>query len=329
MSTSVVAKLLAVSTGVFSSALATLHWKFGIKLRSNFGPNKRKKIENTVCANDSGTLPTTFSICSHNIWCSFVYGGPKRKKRLQLLVDNIAKDQPDVICLQEMFVFSLGPFVICGDFDYLHHQLVHSLGYTHYSNPTQSLPSLFGGNNGLMIYSKHRLHSCDSYAFDTNIRRHFSAKGWLSASIKLSESNDQKINIINTHLEHANRDYILGQLNVLKHQVNNTDTFNVCLGDFNICSNHTFQENYSTSHRLYDILSNVMTERGLPYDLFNNEERTFRITKEEPSASYDHMFVNQELKNKIVSTHLLDYHDTNLVASDHYGLLVHIDQSKS
>eukprot|EP01084_Bolivina_argentea_P152726 266360_1 len=229
-----------------------------------------------------------------------------------------------------MFIFALGPFILCGDFEYLHKQLVNNLGYTYYSNPKQTLPKIFGGNNGLMIYSKYKLDSCNSYSFNTNIRRFFSAKGWISTNIKLLESENEKITIINTHLEHSNRNYKLKQLETLSTQINcDKSKYRICLGDFNICSRHTFEEEYESPNRLYDILSDSMNEKGLKYDLFNDVERTFRVTDKEPNSCYDHIFVDESVARMITATYIKDYHDkkNDIVMSDHYGLMIDIKQN--
>ena len=326
---SVVTKFMAASTGLLTSGLATLHYKFGLRLRNiNLDSDNQdlKKMEN----NDIG-LPSKFSILSQNTWCSFVYGGPKRKQRLQLLIDNISKDNPDILCLQEMFMFALGPFLVCGDFKYLHDELVNNMGYKYYSDPKQTLPTIWGGNNGLMIYSKYKINECKSYSFDNKIRRRFSAKGWISAKLKMD--NDDTLQIINTHLEHSNRDYKLKQLDVIKETINNDDNGNdkyrMCLGDFNICSRHTFENDYQRPKRLYDILETIMSDNGLKYDLFNGVERTFRKTKEEPHSCWDHIFVNQNVKSIVDGTYVMDYSDDDLNMSDHYGLLVEMDRDLS
>ena len=321
-------KFVGFSTGFCTSALVTLHYKFGLRLRNiDFEGDQSKNLEN-----NGNALPTKFSILSQNTWCSFVYGGTERQKRLKILIDNIKTDNPDILCLQEMFIFALGPFLICGDFEYLHNELVNNLGYKYYSNPKETLPTIWGGNNGLMVYSKYAMNECRSYAFDTKIRRRFSAKGWITTKIKTSESNDDTLHLINTHLEHRNRDFKLKQLDVLNNEIKggDSDKYRICLGDFNVCSRYTFEDDYEKPDRLYDILENMMKENDLKYDLYNGVERTFRMTKEEPNACYDHVFVNKSVKDIVDGTYIMDYSDdnTDLVMSDHYGLLTEIDQNK-
>ena len=140
-----------------------------------------------------------------------------------------------------------------------------------------------------------------------------------------------RLSLINTHLEHEKRDYKLSQLRVIDEQLqcNEGNTMRVCLGDFNICSNHTFESRYRDGDRLYNILEDLMTANGMEHDLIKDDERTFRVTEKEPNAAYDHVFVNQKMKDAVVSTQIVDYSDTenDVVASDHYGLLVTVDMN--
>lgn len=197
------------ATSVFAlagSTLLFLHLKFGMRL-INYAITK----ENTT--NDRKLLPSQFSILSQNIWCSFFSFGAYRQKRLQLLFDNITKDNPDIICLQEMFIFSIGfcGVMLSGDFEYLHQRLL-SIGYHFFNNPLETLP-FFGCNSGLMIYSKYAMKETKGEAFDIKHRRYISCKGYLNAVFSVEVKEEQRIlNIVNTHLEHENADYKISQI---------------------------------------------------------------------------------------------------------------------
>lgn len=103
---------------------------------------------------------------------------------------------------------------------------------------------------------------------------------------------------------------------------------NYCMvtGDFNICSHGTWEQHLAKEDQLYTALTNSMARCGLVTDLFLNVDRTFRqnITEMDVDSCYDHAFVNDLLKNNIVSAKIVDKQneDKSLFVSDHYGLAI-------
>lgn len=259
----------------------------------------------------------SLKILSHNIWCVFIKGGSNRKQRLQILIANIKKDDPQIICLQEMHLFGIGPFLVCGDFLFLSKELT-SIGYEYYTNPKRSTP-LFGNNSGLMIFSKFPI-----LEYHTNIfqhRRFGRFKGFIDARIALSSEMNDEIFVINTHLEHKNRNMQLQQMKEisdhssyawLKCRANGRCAL-IC-GDFNVCSN------YSNGNAYDELESYMLKGLGMVVDLYSDVWSTKRVSKKQ---ALDHMFINHQLNVYFHECKLVDYRndDREVVCSDHYGLL--------
>merc|ERR1719150_964649 len=95
------------------------------------------------------------------------------------------------------------------------------------------------------------------------------------------------------------------------------------MGDFNICSNGSWEESLSKDQRLYTILSSKLSEQcNLNHDIFGQENRSFRYElKERPNAMYDHMFVTNALKTVNTNALIKDWKERDTVVSDHFGLL--------
>ena len=238
--------VIAVSVGLLTVnciVLYKLHCKYGVRFRSiklSQEANDMPKRYNMTMKSKSKQI----KILSQNIWCVFFRGGgPERNKRLKILIDNVAKDNPDIICLQEMHLIGLGPLLLCGDYLFVKENLI-KLGYIHHSDPKESTP-FFGSSSGCVIFSKYPIITSSSNIFKN--RRIFRCKGWIYTHISISNNIDFKI--VNTHLETFDFDMRFEQMkeitndideNVINRHKNDTQSFILCLGDFNVCSNGNY-----------------------------------------------------------------------------------------
>lgn len=333
--------------------------------------------------------PTKVGILSQNVWCVFVVGGAKRRKRLKILIENIAAsiDDIDIICLQEMCLLGLGLFMACGDFQFVRKHLI-KLGFIYHSDPKQGAP-YFGSSNGTVIFSKYPMYNIYESCFDSKYRRFGRWKGYVSCLIKLGTNNsimddisigiDQNgvgsisnpnsrssnvITVVNTHLEPFNTNYKRLQIAELCNHVTNciqdskdsvivrnsninvenngvNDGFKaVCMGDFNICSNFSWDSHVPMHQRLYFQLENTMKQIGMNFDLFKGYSNTYRDMseykskkckirkskskrKKKGSETIDHMFVSDEMKKNVILQETVDYKNNNgCIMSDHLGLYV-------
>ncbi|ETO26338.1 hypothetical protein RFI_10798 [Reticulomyxa filosa] len=344
--------------GVFGCGLAVLHQRFGLSWRKNdlyFLKKSEKEYSPTLV--EAQNHPNSHSnnavkILCQNTWLSYFAGGPERE----------ARRYPDIVCLQELFLFGVGPFwIMTSEFESIYNHLVNHLGYTYTTNPYQTLP-LFGQNNGLMIFSKIPLDNLANRSFALNTRRLFTQKGLLATRVCVGDNN---ILLINTHLEHRNNRYKLGQIQQIKEEVQELlkkfpamQRYQCILGDFNICSNYTFEKNElhrspseawslhnfwerlttGEKHKengheevkfLYDKLVRTMAnELYLPHDVFIEKkcvDRTYRVqsgNSVETEACYDHVFMNDTLFDCVKDLQVVDYQENGLAMSDHFGLMV-------
>ena len=189
---------IAVSSVVISG-IAALHLIYGIRFRwTNLGQqNQNKDIQIEPLLAHPATQ--RISILTQNIWCVFFNGGMQRRKRLRILIDCIARDEPDIIALQEMSVLGLGFILLCGDYLYVQKKLI-KMGYIYHTDPKLSTP-YFGSSSGCVIFSKYPI--TDSSANVFKHRRIARCKGWIFAQISIPNIHDLKIT--NTHLEHRDR----------------------------------------------------------------------------------------------------------------------------
>merc|ERR1719245_1068453 len=135
-------------------------------------------------------LPNKFRILSQNVWCIFGVGGSRKKERLKLLMEQIKKEQPEIICFQELFVFScLYINVLQEELTYIDTELV-KLGYIYNNKQTESF--LFGISNGLMMYSKYKFEECKLESYNNehlSFPKNIINKGLIGGIFKLNNQS--------------------------------------------------------------------------------------------------------------------------------------------
>ena len=337
--------------------LGTLHLGYGLRLRSYCLAPPSTEESNSITEKSSNVespkpsgLPTNFSLLTHNIWLIFFIGGSKRRKRIDILIENIKIQEKEnnlqVLCIQEAFIFALSPFfMLCGDFEYLAKKL-SEIGFIYYTDPKDSLPPYIGINSGLVTFSKQPIYKYKCHTFKSQRLAKYVKRGCVLTVFKLNDNENQETEmmVVNTHFENIVAKYKIDQMNevadVIKEYRSENDIDgnddNVCLlscGDFNICSNGTWELKIPKKQRLYQKLCDTFAKNGLNYDCVNELEisgieRTFRQTKVDYQASYDHVFMTEKLKEMIVKTQVQDYKQGDTVMSDHYGILVKFQRNK-
>eukprot|EP00494_Astrolonche_serrata_P023908 UN24166 len=113
--------------------------------------------------------------------------------RIYKLVQWIREEDPDVCLLQEIFLVRVGPFCYGREL-YLLVEELQRIGYSCFSNPQDSLPTLFGQNSGLLIASKIPFDFSDKVY---SITKEINNKGFTGGRFSLGE---QELYIITTHL---------------------------------------------------------------------------------------------------------------------------------
>jgi len=256
-------------------------------------------------------------------------GGPNFKDRLELFARQ-ARNY-DVLLLQEMFLVSIGPFVLPNDVDWFVKRMQQE-GFSYTTDPTTSCPSFFGQNNGLLILSKLPIRETTNVSFKGKNRRFLSFKGWLEVELMF---NDEclPLKMITTHLEHAKEDLKCQQLHeVFESVLENDQTRTIICGDFNT------GPNIPELRKSYKTFTSLISKYDL-VDLFPGPEKTYRdeikkrakTTVKNPRFAIDHMLLTNDLSRGVVcdSTRIVEHkelRDGELVyASDHKGIHFTLD----
>lgn len=142
------------------------------------------------------------------------------KRRLNLLVAFIKKENPDIVTLQEVW---LNRYV-----DYLHKRLPDYFAF--YSH------SFFFNKTGLLTLTKIKPLNSEVFYFPFTKKHNFTEllchKGYLRLTLKLSNS---KLDLINTHLyasfSHASINIPPGQFEIVSKKLNKNS---ILCGDFNL-----------------------------------------------------------------------------------------------
>eukprot|EP01083_Nonionella_stella_P295432 1004116_1 len=218
--------------------------------------------------------------------------------------------------------------LICGDLYFANTEL-SKLGYVVSSDPKQSLPRWFGFNSGLMLYSKIPSQASGAFPYNAThlpFPKSLVCRGLIYGIYQIN-THDQLL-VVNTHFENAVRPAKLSEIEDLAHCLNtklncNGIKYVIVMGDFNICSNDSWELNIDKEKRLYRTLSDTLRDVcGLQYDLFRDCQRSFRYElTERPNAVYDHMFVNENLHKTTVQQEVKDWVENGLAMSDHFGLM--------
>mmetsp|Transcript_7972 Transcript_7972/g.18476 ORF Transcript_7972/g.18476 Transcript_7972/m.18476 type:complete len:349 (+) Transcript_7972:123-1169(+) len=281
---------------------------------------------------DNGKM--TVTMLSHNVWCHYLqqWYAPSSSKRLSGLLSAIDKGDYDVVCVQELFLFRLGPFCISDNYEQFSRGMSR-LGYIHQTDPRPSLP-LLGQNNGLCIFSKLPFTSPPvSQDFATSGEL-VCTKGFSRATI---EFRGAPLHIVTTHMDSKKKPKNVKEIqageiaSALQPLLASTSSKRqvrcVVAGDFNICSRGTKDD--GTQYRVLKAALAPMTD---VYDGPEIASTRRPDTKpwargkkkgKEGGAAIDHVFVSQGLECD--SPNVTDIRCSDgTVVSDHLGLEVEL-----
>lgn len=272
------------------------------------------------------------TIVSQNMWNSFYAGGPQREKRLEAfrkLLETQGK-AVEILVLQEMFAFGLGPFCDKSEVELLQ-EWTTDLGFVHQTSPLVTMPWL-GQSSGLLICSKEPILSEQHHVFQQ--RRRVTSKGWLEVEVQLAS---MKLVIITTHLEHAHSPHwrriresqwreIAERLKVLK------DDYVILLGDFNVCG-EDFGRALDGAEEYHALLSS-MARAGFSHEGFprssGSEMPTLRPQNDVSlRSSPDHIFVSPKLKHRSLTVALWDMDHLEQIHSDHRAIMATFNGSNA
>ncbi|KAI6648939.1 hypothetical protein LOD99_7012 [Oopsacas minuta] len=261
----------------------------------------------------------TLRILSQNIWGVYLGNhGPNFQTRLARLA-TAARDY-DVILIQEFTLFKVLGLTLGATYMENFYQLISDyMPFSSINNISDSLPYLFGGNSGLIIFSRYPIISTQETAFTSYPWFESSYKGFQHVQIKIQRRKPVLLHVINTHLYAHWRPWVrpaqLQEIADYKKQFNE-DELIIITGDFNICPRT--HENAETQ---FKFMCDVME----PLKLCSNP---LEVTYKSEGATFDHCFVGgADVLNVDVTPVEILYSardEEQLPISDHKGLAIRL-----
>lgn len=300
----------------------------------------------TQAAAASTGTPRPLRVLSQNVWNSFFAGGPRRRKRLQAFGEFLQLHEVDIVVVQEMFVFGLGPVMDKVDAEAAA-DLMHNLGFIHQTSFLHTLPK-WGQSSGLVVYSKLPILREEHHVFPPHMRRSLSCKGWLETELELpmpapngsrkGGTAPRRLVLLDTHLEHAREaswrrvreqqwQQLAARVRELLQDTTGQGSLVAVLGDFNVC-NDDFGKLVDGGAE-YAALQGAMTDAGLPHDL--TAEPSMPTLREPQNGkklrcSVDHAFCTSMLNQQATgAAQVLDTRGLDgLAVSDHRAVLLEL-----
>jgi endonuclease/exonuclease/phosphatase family metal-dependent hydrolase len=268
-------------------------------------------------------LPASLRLLSHNVWCHYpatllspkdgVQSGWDFLGRLRALADHVEGGGYDVVLLQELFIMKAWLVGTTRNFEYFLDRM-RKAGLVHCTDPTASLHGdrLWGQNSGVVIFSRHRVHSCRNVDFAFTSEGN-NTKGFVAVTV---ESSSGMLRFVCAHLDSRSLTSQQRQVQQLVEQVDAWDRTDPCVAttvcaDFNICR-HGFDDGAQ-----YRFLAAQMSRTGLS-DLYAPSEEPG--TSDGGRTTVDHVFINRGTCTPLHREVVVVANDAGLTASDHYGI---------
>jgi endonuclease/exonuclease/phosphatase family metal-dependent hydrolase len=250
--------------------------------------------------------------------------------RLSILAARIAEEKYDVVCVQELFLLRVGPFVYTFNFRlFAKHMAI--AGYIYHTDPTESLPSHFGQNSGVCIFSKRPLSSMEAEVYHASDEKVLSSKGFVCASVivELPSRSPVEVSVFSVHTDARHWPSKILQLEQIKTKIASVKTSSqrakksvefVIAGDFNVCPQRVGEGGYDDG-RQYKSMTQQMKAAADLEDAWKEEESL----PTEGEASLDHIFI-EPTKWKVVNKGRAEYKGPcGKSVSDHLGLSIDLE----
>ncbi|QVK20686.1 endonuclease/exonuclease/phosphatase family protein [Mycoplasmatota bacterium] len=236
-------------------------------------------------------------LCTFNIWNS----NTDFNSRMNLLSKLIKENEIDILALQEVRDESIVK------------KLADNCGYKFYNFSNYT-------NYGLAILSKFPIR---------DIKTNFESASVHNSLVQrcIVSINDFEVGVTNVHLDYASEENrLLGLDEALDLIENNTNIFEVLLGDFNVDSESNIHfelrmDEFVDIYQSYCFKRNIFPEPTLD---FNNPRWKNEEINQTPGR-FDWIFVHTSNDYKIVHSELIGKDETNgITPSDHYGVVAEI-----
>ena len=231
--------------------------------------------------------------------------GMRYSARLSILAARIAEGKYDVVCVQELFLLRVGPFVYTSNFRLFAEHMAKA-GYIYHTDPTESLPSHFGQNSGVCIFSKTPLTRMEAEVYHASDEKALNSKGFVCASViveSLSRS-PVEVRVLSVHTDSRHWPSKILQLEQIKTKIASVKTSSqrakrsvefVIAGDFNVCPQRVGEGGYDDGGQ-YKLMAQQMKAAADLEDAWDEEESV----PTQGEASLDHIFI-EPAKWKVVS----------------------------
>ena len=257
----------------------------------------------------------TLRILSQNMWGVYLGNyGPNFQTRLARLATAATKY--DVLLIQEFSLFKLFPLTLGASYmENFYQQISDHMPFSSMNNVSDSLPYFFGGNTGLIIFSRYPIISTTETVFTNYPWFEGTNKGFQHVRIQVQRRRPVLLHVINTHLYASWRPWVrpaqLQEIADYKKEINQNEIM-IVAGDFNICP-----RTHENGAREFKMMCDVM----MPLELKSNPNR---ITYISDDATYDHCFVGGAVSEVDVSPVEICYKigELEFPISDHNGLSI-------
>ena len=271
-------------------------------------------------------------VLSHNVWCHYMqqWYAPPASKRLECLFEAIQAQDYDVVLVQELFLFRVGPLANTHSFEVFTRAMLGA-GYHLASDPRSSLP-VIGQNNGLAIFSKLDVSVAPVSRSFVATGESVCVKGFVHA--RLSLGGGRTLHVVTTHLDSKQKPKAVQDLqarqirsevlDVVLGGVEGVSGAVLVAGDFNICSRGSkddgqgYQKLVTAMSPLVDLYAPTAEMPAVPTR--RPDQKPFGGSKggRKEQAAIDHAFV-LGLTTATADVVDLRCRDKTIV-SDHFGL---------
>ena len=281
-------------------------------------------------------VPLSPQVLTQNLWCHYpmtlikpyppAQHGACFLQRLRCFADHVRTVGYDIVMVQELFLFKIGPFGTTTNFEFCAAEMQRA-GLPFATDPSPSLhhERLFGQNSGVAIFSRWPITAEVSVDLATSERNN--TKGFVMATVNTLQG---PVRFLCTHLDSRSdtarrrqvmqiSDYLTG---LASREEGAPAVPVVVAGDFNICPQTVSAGGYDDGSQ-YRHLVACMGRPGLS-DLFSADESV--PTQED--ATLDHIFLDVHRCWRVVDKRVVTIaDDRGLTASDHLGVSVelHLD----
>jgi endonuclease/exonuclease/phosphatase family metal-dependent hydrolase len=226
---------------------------------------------------------------------SGVMPGKCFKERLQLFAEYVKDNAIDVVMVQELFVFRIGPFYTSSNFA-VFAEAMRACGLTECSDPRLSMHAkVLGQNSGVAIFSKWPLLNPRSFDFESTGER-MNSKGFVCADIAMARN--RTAHLVSAHLDaraflHKEKqilqisDHLMAEQQAAHAVIREKQLEFVVCGDWNLCPEVASEGGYGDGGE-FRFLCETMAASGL-----EGLWRAGEVDGTHNRATLDHIFLRR------------------------------------